>query len=279
MANPFIPKQVVVFDGKLLQELQGDVSDAIARDVLRSDLPPLKSDSVVHDNGCGYGAVTMAVMQCSQTDAVRIEATDINPGFMAQLQGVLAANPSWPVHVREMDACALTFADNTFDLSWASFIFTSLEDDVSAASHMLRTLKPGGTGIISVWKDMPWHAALQDAHHKTRGENEPMAPFLSLRWYKKEKLEQVTRDAGWKNVKFLERDAWLNLGPDLKRWATIAWSFLATPVGGWKEGDEDRWEEAIDSIVKGLQQLGDWYQVEDGIHKIRMVADIAMVQK
>ncbi|KAI1399059.1 S-adenosyl-L-methionine-dependent methyltransferase [Hypoxylon fuscum] len=278
MATPFIPKQAVKFDGALLQELQGNVSDTIARDLLRGELPPLTASSVIHDNGCGYGAVTMAIMNTNPPEGVQICATDVNPMFMAELQAKLAENSSWPVKLQTMNACNLTFPDNTFDLSITTFVFPALEDDVAAASHILRTLKPGGTGVIAVWKEMPWHVALENAHHKTRGADERMAPFLSKNWYKKEKIEQVTKDAGWKNVKFVEKAAWLNLGPDLKRWATIAWTFLATPVGGWKQRDEDKWDEAIISIAEELRQ-GDWYKVEDGVHKIRMVADVLIAQK
>lgn len=125
---------------------------------------------------------------------------------------------------------------------------------------------------------MPWHVALENAHHKTRGADEPMAPFLSKSWYKKETLNEVITKAGWHDFKFVEKAAWLDLGPDLKRWARIAWTFLATPVGGWKQRDEDRWGEAIDSIVADIENC-EWHKVEDGMHKIRMVADVAIVVK
>jgi ubiquinone/menaquinone biosynthesis C-methylase UbiE len=273
-----MPKQAVQFDGALLQELQGNVSDTIAANALMDDLPTLSGSSVVHDNGCGYGAVTIAVMASNPPEGIRIHSTDINPMFMAQLQATLDKNPSWPVTMESMDACKLTFPDDTFTHSLATFVFTGLEDDVGAASHILRTLRPGGVGLVAVWKEMPWHIALENAHHKTRGDEEPMAPFLSRSWYKKEKLTRVAEAAGWKDVKFVEREAWLDLGTDLRRWARIAWTFLATPVGGWQQRDEDKWDDAIDSIVNELQQC-EWHKVEDDIHKIRMVADLAIVTK
>lgn len=103
MATPFVPKQAIPFDGALLQELQGNVSDKIALNLLK-DLPALSSSSVIHDNGCGYGAVTMAVMASNPPTCIQIHATDINPMFMAQLQAKLAENPTWPVKVRDI-AC------------------------------------------------------------------------------------------------------------------------------------------------------------------------------
>lgn len=278
MAPSFTPKQALKFDGALLQELQGDVSDTIARDLLREDLPPIAPSAVIHDNGCGYGAVTMAIMNYSPPENIQIHATDVNPMFMAQLQAKLAENPSWPVKLEDMDACNLTFLDNTFNLSLATFLFDGLQDDVAAATQIRRTVQPGGTAVIAVWKEMPWRAALEKAHHKTRGADEPMAPFLSMGGYGKEKIEQVSADAGWTDVRYAEKTVWLNLGADLKRWATIAWTFLATPVGGWQQRDEDKWEEAIDFIVDELGR-DEWHKVEDGIHKIRMVADVAIYRK
>jgi hypothetical protein len=77
----------------------------------------------------------------------------------------------------------------------------------------------------------------------------------------------VRDDAGWRDVKLIERDAWLNLGLGLKRWVTISWTFLGTPVGVWQQRDEDTWDQAIDSIVEE-QLKSRWHKVEDGIHKI-----------
>jgi hypothetical protein len=45
MAAPFNPMQALDFDGALLQELQGDVSDAIARQLIK-ELPPLTESSM-----------------------------------------------------------------------------------------------------------------------------------------------------------------------------------------------------------------------------------------
>ena len=166
MTTPFKPKQAVDFDGALLQELQGDVSDSIAQQLLE-ELPPLTVASVVHDNGCGPGAVTMAIMGTNLPTGLEIHATDVNPMFLAQLQANLADNPSWPVKVEIMDACNLTFADNTFDLAFTNFVFAGLSDDVGAASHILRTLKPGGIGVIAGWAEMPWQVALKNALQDT----------------------------------------------------------------------------------------------------------------
>ncbi|CAG5137771.1 uncharacterized protein ALTATR162_LOCUS201 [Alternaria atra] len=80
MATDFRPEQALDFDGALLQELQGDVSDSIARQLLE-EIPPLTVPTVVHDNNCGYDAVTMAIMESNPPADLKIHATDVNPMF------------------------------------------------------------------------------------------------------------------------------------------------------------------------------------------------------
>lgn len=94
-----------------------------------------------------------------------------------------------------MDASNLTYPDDKFNLSLMTFFFSALPDDVATARYILRTLKHGGTSVVTIWETMPWHSALEHAHHKTRGADEPMAPSLSKGWYKKVKLQHVG-DAG-----------------------------------------------------------------------------------
>jgi hypothetical protein len=105
-----------------------------------------------------------------------------------------------------------------------------------------------------------------------------MPPYLGLWRGYKEKFEQVAKDAGWRNVQWIEKPAYLTLGVDMRRWAALAWSFLAHPVGGWKQQDEDMWDEAIDVIVAELEK-SERHKVEDGLHKIRMDSAIAIVKK
>ncbi|KAI0011401.1 hypothetical protein F4779DRAFT_615644 [Xylariaceae sp. FL0662B] len=93
----------------------------------------------------------MAVMDSDPPDGIQIRATDVNPMFLAQLQQTLAKNPSWPVKVDNLDACNLRFDAGTFDLSLTTFVFAGLEE----------------RRVVAVWKEMPWHVALENAHHKT----------------------------------------------------------------------------------------------------------------
>jgi ubiquinone/menaquinone biosynthesis C-methylase UbiE len=274
--NKFVPEQALKFDGALLQELQGNVSEGIAQELLKI-VPPIKSGFVIHDNGCGYGAVTGEIMNSGVPSDIKIHATDKKDDNLAQLRATLAENPSWPVEVAEVNAHDLTFPDNYFDLSITDFVLLGLDDEVGAARHILRTVKPGGTAAIAVWKEKPWQDALKEAHRRTRGDDAPIPPWLAIVDYDRKKLQTILEEAGHENTKFVERSAWLHMA-DPKRWATIAWTFLATPAGGWQKSDQDMWDETIEIAAEELQK-GDWHVFEDGVHKIRMVATIAVTEK
>jgi ubiquinone/menaquinone biosynthesis C-methylase UbiE len=272
----FFPKQAVKFDGAIAQELQGDVSESIAREVIKV-VPPIQSGWVIHDNGCGYGSVTGEIMASGVPTDITIHSTDKSANYMAHLRAKLKENPTWNVVVEEMDANNLTFPDNYFDLSITDFVLLGLDDEVGAARHILRTVKPGGTAAIGAWKEKPWQQALKEAHWRTRGADAPLPPFLAVVDYDTEQLKKLLRDAGFKNTKYVERAAWVDM-PDLKRWSTIAWTFLSTPVGGWTQADEDTWDDAIDICVQELQK-SHAYEFKNGVHRIRMIANIAVTEK
>lgn len=77
--------------------------------------------------------------------------------------------------VRQGDACAMPFADASFDLILATDIIEHIEDDRRALAEIVRTLRPGGHALItvpafrSIW-------GLQDriAHHKRRYRMRPL---------------------------------------------------------------------------------------------------------
>ena len=110
MATPFVPRQAIRIDGAVLQELQGTVTEAVANDLVAKDVPPFHVDSVVHDNGCGYGAVTLGIMATDPPHGIQIHATDVNRMFISQLQSTVDENPSWLVKVETMDAQKTCFS-------------------------------------------------------------------------------------------------------------------------------------------------------------------------
>ncbi|KAI0103252.1 S-adenosyl-L-methionine-dependent methyltransferase [Nemania sp. FL0031] len=278
----FFPKQFTKYQAEHLAELQGNVSETAAKYCLTL-IPPFKTGDVVHDNACGYGAVTQSIMAASPPPAgIHIHATDINPKFV---QGVerLAKSKSWTVTAAAMPAEALTFENNKFTHSITGFAFHCIDKHYEAAGQIYRTLQPGGVAIATVWDFMPHVAALQHAHWKTRGEEAPMPTLLAMGDYEESKLRDALKAGGFtdENISCTETTAHLKvLKDDLKRWAQLAWSYLGAPPGDeWSQHDEDHWDEAINDIVEQLQSGNRGITSTDGEIIMEMHGVVAVAKK
>ncbi|CAI6334283.1 unnamed protein product [Periconia digitata] len=267
MSAPFIPKQVLPFDPRFLLKLNVGISRSLADQVVSKVVPTLPPKSRIHDNACGPGDVTKALLEAGKlTDGTTIDATDINSAYLDELEDAIKDNKASSVTVEVMDSMALTYPDNTFTLSIASLVLPYVKEDVAVARELLRTLEPGGTGVITVWKDSPMINVTIDAHHQTRGKEAPLPPLVALSLYSVDELKKALDGAGYGNVSYVDMTAYADMD-DIKEWATIAWSFLAQPSGGWTKADEDSWDTAISIMVDGLSSAGS----KDEQSKITMV--------
>jgi ubiquinone/menaquinone biosynthesis C-methylase UbiE len=246
----------------------------MTREILKL-IPAIAPNSKIHDNGCGYGAVTNEILASPSTPKdVHVTATDVSAGWFIPL-AERTEKESLPVEVKEMDACELTMPDSVFDLSIANFVFFALKDPVQAATHVKRTLKPGGTAVVTIWDRIPWRNMIIETHHKVRGADAPRPPYLTDN-FTTEKLKSVLKEAGWENVEYTPRPAHLAI-KDLREWVRLAWTILGRPQDGWTQHDEDTWDEAVDSIVKGLEEM--CLKDEEGQFLSESVATVAVWRK
>ncbi|KAF2014408.1 S-adenosyl-L-methionine-dependent methyltransferase [Aaosphaeria arxii CBS 175.79] len=278
MSAPFAPKQALKFDPRYLLKLSAGLTRSVADQIVSNHIPPLSKTSRIHDNGCGAGEVAKALVEHNAVPAgATIAATDINTTFLDELNKALEENKSWPIESQVMDATALTYPDSIFALSVTNMVFANVKDDVATAKHIYRTLAPGGTGIVSVWKDSPWINITIDAHYRTRGSDAPLPPPLAASLYSVDHLSKALKSAEIENVQYEDIVVYGNM-TDVKEWATIAWSFLARPPDGWTQADEDNWDKAIGIIVNDLIN-GDFTHEENGVYKVKMIATAAIFKK
>ncbi|TEY85742.1 hypothetical protein BOTCAL_0013g00500 [Botryotinia calthae] len=76
--EPFIPKQMMAKTAAIYKELTGDSSIDAAKHTITRLLPPFTADAIIHDNGCGTGEVTKAIMESNSPEGITIKATDRN---------------------------------------------------------------------------------------------------------------------------------------------------------------------------------------------------------
>ena len=78
----------------------------------------------------------------------QVVGIDLSAGMLEKARERIAKNGLRNVRVQEMDAAALTFADNSFDTVYAPYLISVVPDPVAVVREMRRVCKPGGRIVI-----------------------------------------------------------------------------------------------------------------------------------
>ncbi|KAH7027899.1 S-adenosyl-L-methionine-dependent methyltransferase [Microdochium trichocladiopsis] len=289
--NTFSPKQALAPTPELYNELASGGADKVAMASLACTAP-IPAGSVVHDNGCGTGFSSAAIL-ASLADGVKpgdiaIKATDMSDDALTAYR--MAAEkraadwPSTAWETQQMDASNLTFADETFTHSFMSLvIFVLSNNGVDAMKHVYRTLKPGGTAIVNYWSDLPNLPALRAAAEATRPSGTPRILDMMGDWFGPDKLRKTMEEAGFspEKVSVQEVDIPIKL-PDnsIDRFAFMLWSFLGgSTSAGWLRSDEERWDEAVGIVADKLRASKGYKKLEDGTEHLAFKAAITVATK
>lgn len=277
MAAPFIPKQALPPEPAFFTQLAGDTCEQVAARLLKL-IPPIEPGAVIHDNACGVGAMSEAIMNTGIKN-ITISATDVVPQVIEQLQKT-AAEKGWPVKAEVMPSEALTFSDATFTHSLTNLGIMVMDGDVAAAGHIHRTLKDGGIAVLSIWdKPLPVQVVTA-AHRAARGEGTETPPAIKRGGFDDKDLRVVLEKAGFKpeTVRFERTHAVLEV-KDLRLWASAVWSFLGCPATGWTVEDEEKWDGVIDIMVDWLQKYEGYKKSDSGLVTFTMPAHVAITSK
>lgn len=152
----------------------------------------LKPADYLLEVGCGGGALLKAALQ----SGCRAAAVDHSPDMvMLAREENAAAVRDGRLEIREANADALPFPDNTFTCATMTGVLGFLTRPVAALAEMRRVLAPGGRVVILG----------SDPELKgTPGAPEPMAS--RLRFYDERELAALGREAGFDDVQVVMRD-------------------------------------------------------------------------
>ena len=100
----------------------------------------------VLDVGCGTGSLTFALPRAA--DVSEITAIDFSPVFV---EATIRANSDPRIKVQQADACALPFADASFDRALALLVLHFVPESGKAVAEMRRVVRPGGVVAAAVW--------------------------------------------------------------------------------------------------------------------------------
>jgi ubiquinone/menaquinone biosynthesis C-methylase UbiE len=260
--SSFTPPQALPINGATLGEFLGTATFDIAKQHV-GDLAPFAPDSLIHDNGCGAGAVTEAIMSTDPPPGIRIKATDVNAAAAAALRGSASA-AAWPVDVSEMNSKTLDFPNDHFSHNFLNFVILQvLPDDVQCTREIYRTLKPGGIAVVTTFEDLPTMAVFKAVHKYLRGDTQ-LPAMLQLDGYGGEEARKAMLKAGFHeaNLKIKRVSSRVRVRSP-RRWCEIGWSLGGAAAGGWKSEDEKTWDDAVDKAME-IFTAGPWWQLEAG---------------
>jgi ubiquinone/menaquinone biosynthesis C-methylase UbiE len=98
------------------------------------------------DVGCGTG--NLAVELAKNSAITSIEAFDFSPAYITYAKA-RGADPR--INFQTADACAVPFADGTFDLTLSMLVLPFIPEPHRAVREMVRVTKPGGTVAACMW--------------------------------------------------------------------------------------------------------------------------------
>lgn len=78
----------------------------------------------------------------------QVTGIDLSAHMLERARERVAKNGLRNVRIMEMDAAALTFADNSFDIVYAPYLISVVPDPVAVVREMRRVCKPGGRIVI-----------------------------------------------------------------------------------------------------------------------------------
>ncbi|KAF2829132.1 S-adenosyl-L-methionine-dependent methyltransferase [Ophiobolus disseminans] len=218
MANP--PKSALEhfnISAARYEKSTGSCTRELARHLIKIS-PSFGTGSHVLDNACGTGIVAQEILfeqyagaktppkiSCTDGAAVMVDmaraACNTTIDANKHRTGEDLANISFDAVPGE----ALGFPDNHFTHSITNQGIMFFKDAEKGASEIHRTLQPGGTAIVTTWKEIPYVSMIQ-AGQKVVTPGAPLFRIpISEQWSEASYLEKTLRDVGFGDVEVHEK--------------------------------------------------------------------------
>jgi ubiquinone/menaquinone biosynthesis C-methylase UbiE len=282
--NTFLPRQATEPTWERWLELAGDGGEQVGLVSLK-EIPSIPAGSIIHDNGCGTGATSYAIMASVPPEissSFEITATDIMEKALDVYRARSAAS-SWPSEVLLMDADELSFPDETFTHSIASaMIFNGPRNNgIDAVKEMRRTLKPGGKLVINSFAFASKDEPLLAAARATRPEGTPLPVHGLGQWADPNFLVSIVEAGGFakESMTVQQREMFANIG-DFDRHTELTWSYRGRAKDiGWTKEDEERWDEAVEIFRTELRKSEGFKMFDDGTAVLRSIINVVTATK
>jgi SAM-dependent methyltransferase len=110
------------------------------------DFAGLSDGERIVDVGCGTGSLTFTLTQTANIAAVdAIDYADV------YVEAIRARNTDARVNIRQGDACALPYGNESFDRALSLLVLQFIPEPARAIAEMRRVTRPGGVVAAAVW--------------------------------------------------------------------------------------------------------------------------------
>lgn len=228
--------------------------------------PPIDADSVVLDNACGTGVVAQEILLknfSSNSALPKITCVDDAPAMVDTARDIchamlstyksrdptsISADPN-TITCATMPGEDLRLPDNHFTHSFTNQGILFFTDASKGASEIYRTLKPGGTAIVTSWADLGHVRVVQEAQ-KAYKPDAPLFRFpIPPQWYQSSHLENTLRDAGFQDVQVHEETVWYATKTVGELSALLFGMFMNFPVG-WSEEENVEFKKYLEAGIE-----------------------------
>ena len=232
-----------------------------------SHLPPLLKSlpaegGTVLDNACGTGAATEELLKVFPK--AQVSAADVVPTMIESFRSIIAAKSELAAQVKDLrieDGQKLTYADNSFDASITNFGIFFFPDPVAGAKQIHRTLKPGGTAAVTLWKTFGFKPILWEVQDRVKPANPLTELPLMEPWCDPKLLEKTLKEGGFGNVEFtvVEEGMWGKDKEDFK--LVLLENFGALVSRNWTDEEKAKLAPITSQV---LDEMQDKFCVTDG---------------
>src|SRR3954469_20008800 len=166
--------------------------------VARLDVPA--SGSVL-ELACGTGILTRKLRD-RLAASVELIATDLNEPMFRNAARKFRADEA--VEWKQVDACALPFAERLFDVVVCQFGIMFVPDKLLCAREARRVLKPGGLFLFNVWSAFSENPLGKIAHETISGffEKDPPTFYeVPFGYHDQNEIKQMLDRAGFGDIR------------------------------------------------------------------------------
>lgn len=255
--------------------------------------PPFSKNSVVLDDACGTGIITEEVQETlrSQPDVtVKVYAADSAPQMVQVFDSKVnkaKESDNWPniaeVYTNVARAEDLDESIVPSDLithAYMNFGIFFCSDPLKAASHIYRSLAPGGTAFFTTWADLGYENTMRNTEKTCNPDGQAFALPWAQEWEQPEYLASILREAGFNNdkIRHFQQSSFFRAKTVVDMAGMhqqMFESFTRIPNRFKDEAERSEWKKVL---IENTVNDDHFYEEADCV-KMRMLANVVVCTK